>query len=335
MNKIGIFGMTLVLLLAMDVMLGTVHGRDVVILYDTSGSLKWQKEWQEVFNNTNQALEDLILRGQLNRPDIWIVEMAPGANKYLPQGQSLLDPQKKDKLIVHCFDEPHSCEPPFFDKVYWYDSERVYPGFIRQILPDSSRREGKFTFLSLARWSAANRIAGNSTHPDDPFFMIIASDMEEDLGGKCRGSDILARKMSAFEAFYMTNTLLSARHRKKVQDGKGDGKYFSVQVSLVSHKKEEEITPDKLPPQLIPAVDDPPLNPPPPDPPGPVGAEIEQLPEPDLGKDPKMVGSDLDELDDKESRRFSGWWIVGGIAVAGAAAAGGYYGLGKLRSRRS
>lgn len=296
-------------------LLDRAYARDVVVLYDTSGSIKWNKNWEDVIRSANQAIVDLIFNGKLSEPSEWNVDRAPGAGKILPEGQKLLDPQKKDRIIIHYFDTPQFCEEPFFSRVQWYNSEEVRPDWLRQILPSSLARTGKHTFIGLAKWSAANKVQGNSRHPDEPFIMIIASDMEEDLGGQCKGNDLIARKMNAFETFWLTDILLSARHKKKVFEGKGEGKYFTLQVSIVSHKT-EPVPQDLIPAGVIPKEDDPKLNPPPPDPGAPITENIlDAVPE-NIGEPP--LDQPVERIDREDEPKRSHWgWGVGLLVLVG------------------
>jgi hypothetical protein len=308
-------------------MCGLTHARDVVILYDTSGSTTFSKEWQDIIRSANEALDTLISKSDFGNSPNWIVSHAPGADKVLVKGERMLDPQKKDKIIIHYFDEPESCEDPFFKHVYWFSAEDVAPGWLPKYLPAATMLKGKFSFLALAKWSAANKIRANSAHHDDPFFLIIVSDGEEDVGGKCRGNELIARKQLAFKTFYSSDPVLSAAFKNSVVEGKHQGKFFQIDVSLVAHKT-EPVPPTEIPAIVIPDLDDPDKNSKLPDPPTPISEQLPGLDEPDLD----TVSGLPDDIDGEKRSGFPWGWAGFGLASI-AAVLGGAYAFGKKMMR--
>ena len=294
----------LILIVCMLFIVNIAQARDVVILYDTSGSLRWHDRWREVISDANNAISDLFWEGQITKPEKWTISQSPTKDKILANGQSMVDLKKKDILIVHEFDEPDKCEKPFFTtdvKVYHFEKIRI-GRHINNILPSERDLIGPYTFISLAKWSAANYIAGNSSHPKESFYLILVSDMREEMEGKCQGSHSIARTICAFETFYIFDTFFSARY-KKVVPGK-TGQYITIQASLVTYK---EIPKDKLP-HTIKEEDNPIINPPEPVEP----VIIKPLPEP---REYKPLGPMLENNDhDGGSNAF--FWILLAVALA-------------------
>jgi hypothetical protein len=221
--------------------------KDVVIMYDTSGSMKERESWRVAVWDANQAVSDLIWDGRISdREKVWTIDYSANLDQVLKPGQSMLDYQgDKDKLMIVYFDEPTSCWPPFFDRSRAFSAKGMGKGWpINDLLPSEKMLRGCCTYLRLAKWSAAEYQAVNTLNPKtDSFFLVIVSDMIEDMQGcrrgpcKCSGEEIIARKINAFEQAYNAGLLVSAQHH----DQGPQGTHLAVMAYQVQVKQEDTI----------------------------------------------------------------------------------------------
>jgi hypothetical protein len=310
---------------------------DVVVLYDTSGSVKWNERWRQVVGDANKAIEDLIWTGRLSDPDTWIVMEAPDINSKMAENQSILKAEDDDVLLMIYFDEPASCQSPFFlqernqVRLFRIGDTDIGSPLVR-FLPSYLSRKGKYTYLSLAKSAGTIHIAKNSLHKEKPYFMIVASDMEEDMRGRCSGSSEITRYINSFDVYYDNDVLLSALHRSPVMEGKQKGKTFAVQISLVTRKPAKKIVEiKKQQPEKAKRVPDP------------YEEEIPPLAEDVLGdiEEPEELNIEpelMENLDDPfEEEKSSGGWVwyaLGAAALAGGGLAGAQY-MSAARRRKS
>lgn len=295
------------------------YAEDTVIIYDTSGSVKWQPNMEELITDVNAAVHDLVWMGKIQNAEKWNISEFPSRDSMLPGGKSMVRPNSDDILIIHPFDEPQQCEPPFFNP----DRVRVYrqlpPNWpVMHYLPSGKPDfKGKLSYIRLAKWSAANLISGNSSHKTKPFFLIMVSDLREEAGGNCWGQNLIARKIVGFETLYLYDTFYSATYKKQLEGKyKDGGNYFTIQASIVSYKSKPD----------FPKEDNPIENPP-----EPIDSVIVgDLEEPELLKD--MDPPPLEDLEEPE--KGSIWpWVLGIIAAIGIPV-GGLFGLSKLMKRK-
>jgi|GEM_PF-3675395 len=186
----------------------TCLANDVVVLYDTSGSLKRHAELRSIIEETNRAVSELIWNGSIRNESDWNIATFPDKEEVLPNSKSMLKPKSDDKLIIFPFDTPSTCRHPYFEKFKVYpakDLSRDWP--INNLLPTVKDFVGPQTYLSLAKWSAAYRRSGNSLDKEGPFYLIIVSDMMEDMKGGCPLTNEMSALIGAHETLYLYNII--------------------------------------------------------------------------------------------------------------------------------
>ena len=311
MKRLNVLLVMLMVPFALLLFVQAVIASDVVVLYDTSGSVRAHPGMDQMISDVNAAVNDLIWKGRIIQADKWTISEFPSKDTVLPADDKMIEPNSKDILVIHEFDTPDRCEKPFFEK--GNGTIKLYRGIpadmrINDYLPkDKNRFRGQFSFIRLARWSAANIISGNSKHPKEPFYLILISDLKEDAGGDCAGMDIIARKIAGFETFYLNDMVYAALYKKNPKDKTN---YFTIQVSLVTYKEKPEApNREDNPIEHAPL----PLDPEPFDP----------LPEPGSLLEPEPLP--IDDLEYNGHPESNPWkWIAGIIAVV-IVLGGGFY----------